>query len=103
MAHADTFMKRTEFTLERKFDATPERMFRAWTDQEDLRRWIWASLSKDVWSEIDLRVGGARQIVTIFFYDRLDRFTVMRRQSLIVREAHICILKFDVRLAVSQP
>ncbi len=37
-------------------------MFAAWTDPADLARWIWASLGKNVWAEVDLRMGGAYRI-----------------------------------------
>jgi len=61
---ADAFMRRTDFVLDRTFDAPPERVFRAWTEPEDLARWIWASLGENVWAEIDLRVGGAYRVYT---------------------------------------
>ena len=59
---SDMYMKRTQFTLERTYAAPPERVYKAWIDPDDLARWIWASLGKNVWSELDLRVGGAYRI-----------------------------------------
>ena len=58
----DAYMNRTEFTIDRTFDAPVKRVYRAWTDPEDLARWIWASLGKDVRAELDVRVGGAYRI-----------------------------------------
>jgi len=62
----DGYMKRTEFTLDRVFAATPERLWEAWTEPADLARWIWASLGKEVAAERDLRPGGAYRIYTRF-------------------------------------
>lgn len=64
MPTGDTYLKRAEVTMERAFAAPPSRVFRAWTEPDALARWIWASLSKDVWVERDLRVGGAYRIYT---------------------------------------
>ena len=52
-----------EFTLERIIDATPEQLFRAWTDPELLPRWFcprpWAVAS----AALDVRPGGASLVV----------------------------------------
>ncbi len=61
---ADAYMKRTEFVLERVFRASPERVYRAWTDPADISRWIWASMGRDVWAELDVSVGGAYRVYT---------------------------------------
>jgi uncharacterized protein YndB with AHSA1/START domain len=46
-------------TLRRIYDATPERVFHAWTDPAELARW---NVPQDGWTievlEVDLRVGG---------------------------------------------
>ena len=63
---ADQYMKRTEFTIERDFDAPAARVYQAWTDPKDLARWIWASLGEQVWAEADVRTGGAYRIYTKF-------------------------------------
>ena len=60
----DDYLKRTEARIERVFDALPPRVFRAFTDPALMCRWMWASLSKDVWAESDLRVGGAYRVYT---------------------------------------
>jgi uncharacterized protein YndB with AHSA1/START domain len=59
-------MKRTSFTLERTFDAPVARVYEAWTEPKDLARWLWASLGKDAWAEVDLRAGGAYRVYTNF-------------------------------------
>jgi len=51
--------------LERRFDASPSRVFRAWCDPKDLRRWIWGSLANDVIARTDLRVGGSYLVSTL--------------------------------------
>ena len=52
----------TTLQLRRRFEATPERVFKAWTQPETLRRW-WCP---DGWIpariEVDLRVGGSYRL-----------------------------------------
>lgn len=60
----DDYMKRTELTLERRFDAPVERVFRAFADPDDFARWIWAGMGGEPWAEVDLRVGGAYRAYT---------------------------------------
>ena len=50
--------------MERTFDASVDRVFRAWSDPGELARWAWGSLGNDVNAEVDLRVGGAYRITT---------------------------------------
>ena len=52
---------RAGFTVERTLAALPDRVFRAWTDPEELIRWL--SPSPDGSAEVDLRVGGKFRIV----------------------------------------
>ena len=52
---------RAGFTIERTLAAPAERVFRAWTDPEELIRWL--SPSPDGSAEVDLRVGGRFRIV----------------------------------------
>jgi uncharacterized protein YndB with AHSA1/START domain len=55
---ADTFMKRTEVRITRAFNAPVAKVWAAWTEPDLLKQWIWASLGKDAWAEVDLKVGG---------------------------------------------
>ena len=61
---SDTYMKRTEVRIVQQFDAPPARIFRAWTVPEEMVQWMWGSMSKEVWAEVDLRVGGAYRVYT---------------------------------------
>lgn len=56
MAPTQTQAERT-LRYERQFTASPERVFQAWTTEEELNRWSSPSPA-DAQSEIDLRVGG---------------------------------------------
>jgi uncharacterized protein YndB with AHSA1/START domain len=48
-------VEHSSFTLERKYDASPERTFAAWAEPEAKARWFG---SADAEHEIDFRVGG---------------------------------------------
>ena len=50
--------------MERTFDASVDRVFRAWSDPGELAQWAWGSIGNDVNAEVDLRVGGAYRITT---------------------------------------
>lgn len=52
---------RAGFTIERILSAPPEHVFRAWTDPEEMIRWM--STSPEGSAEVDLRVGGRFRIV----------------------------------------
>lgn len=45
--------------IEGMFKATPERVFRAWTSTEEVRKWFGQKPDSLASAEIDLRVGGA--------------------------------------------
>lgn len=45
--------------IEGMFKATPERVFRAWTSSEEVKRWFGQQPNSLASAEIDLRVGGA--------------------------------------------
>lgn len=49
--------------LERVFDAAPERVFRAWTDPQVLKKWFAPRPFTTPRAEIDLRPGGRSEIV----------------------------------------
>lgn len=44
--------------MERTFPVSPERVFRAWTEPEAIRRWFGPEGFKMIAAEVDLRVGG---------------------------------------------
>jgi uncharacterized protein YndB with AHSA1/START domain len=51
-------------TLSRRFDASPERLFDAWTDPDRAAGWLFTTPESERHSvEIDLRLGGAWRIV----------------------------------------
>ena len=54
----------TPLRIVRVFEAPVGRVFRAWSDPQELRQWAWGSLGKDVTAEVDLRVGGTYRIET---------------------------------------
>ena len=66
MKSTDDYAKRTEVRIDRVFDASASRLYRAWTDPETVSKWMWAGLGDDVWAECDLRAGGAYRVYTNF-------------------------------------
>ncbi len=63
-------MPLTSYTIERTFPVSQERLFRALTDPEDLKVWVWGSEGRDVEADVDLKVGG--QVRTTTRVDRPD-------------------------------
>ncbi len=49
--------------LERRFAASPEKIYRAWTTPEALSRWFGPDTAKFVSAELDVSVGGRYRIV----------------------------------------
>jgi uncharacterized protein YndB with AHSA1/START domain len=49
-------------TLERRLEAPPERLFRAWTDPGELARWFAPDPEFAIEVEVDLKVGGAYRV-----------------------------------------
>jgi len=62
---SDSPMATRELTFERVIDAAPEKLFRAWTEPELLKRWFcprpWGVSS----AQLDVRPGGANLIVML--------------------------------------
>ena len=59
MAKKDEAGKPPALRLDRHYDATPEEVWRAWTDPQEMKRW-WGPGANDVvhLAEADVRVGG---------------------------------------------
>ncbi len=55
----------TEIRIVHRFDAPPDRVYRAWCEPGDLKQWAWGSISGNVTAEVDLRVGGKYRITNI--------------------------------------
>ena len=54
-------MTDTTITISRTVDATPERVFDAWTDVEQLASWWWPQLAGTTY-DLDVREGGSYRI-----------------------------------------
>ena len=52
----------TRLTIRRRINATPERLFDAWTRPEELRKWWGPESVTCIAAEVDLRVGGRYRI-----------------------------------------
>jgi uncharacterized protein YndB with AHSA1/START domain len=55
-------MSLTAYTIDRTFPVEPERLFRAFTDPDDLKAWVWGAEAQGVTAEVDLRPGGLFQM-----------------------------------------
>jgi uncharacterized protein YndB with AHSA1/START domain len=51
-------MSLTQYTIERRFNAPPARVYRAFTQPDELAEWVWGDFAKIVKCEIDLRING---------------------------------------------
>lgn len=59
----DTVTQKPALTLVQKFKAAPEKVWRAWTDAEAIKKW-WGPGNEPVsLAELDVRVGGRFRIV----------------------------------------
>ncbi|MEX2501979.1 MAG: SRPBCC domain-containing protein [Trueperaceae bacterium] len=54
-------------TMERTFAASPDRVYRAWTDEDEVVRWIAPSPEMPTTAELDVREGG-RYTITMGSY-----------------------------------
>jgi uncharacterized protein YndB with AHSA1/START domain len=52
-------------TIKRRFKATPEKVFKAWTDPEKIKRWMGPGEIKTIRAENDVRAGGRYRIVML--------------------------------------
>jgi uncharacterized protein YndB with AHSA1/START domain len=52
-------------TIKRRFKATPEKVFEAWTSPEKIKRWMGPGEVKTILAENDVRVGGRYHIVML--------------------------------------
>lgn len=64
--------------LKRRFNAPPEKVFDAWTDPEQMSRWMGPAAVKEVRAECDVRVGGRYHIKMITADDEHDVSGVYR-------------------------
>lgn len=48
----------------RTFNGPVERVFKAWTNPQDLAKWMWSPYDRNMEVEVDLRVGGRYRIYT---------------------------------------
>jgi uncharacterized protein YndB with AHSA1/START domain len=56
-------MSDRELVLTRVIDASPEKLFRAWTEPELLKQWHTPDPWKTIYAETDVRAGGSNYIV----------------------------------------
>jgi uncharacterized protein YndB with AHSA1/START domain len=56
-------ISKPSLTIKRRIDATPEKLFRAWTEPEKITRWFGPEQVVVVHAETDARVGGLYRIV----------------------------------------
>ncbi len=55
-------MALTSYTIERHYSVDPERLFRAFTDPEELKAWVWGKDAQGVEAAVDLRIGGTLEM-----------------------------------------
>ena len=48
----------------RRYDASPERMWQAFTDPTDMAQWMWGGFTKNAVADANLRVGGRYSVYT---------------------------------------
>jgi uncharacterized protein YndB with AHSA1/START domain len=60
--------------LSRTFAASPERVFRAWTEPEALRRWLSPGTHETAGAEVDLRVGGTYRVAMRRLADGVTKY-----------------------------
>src|SRR5688572_15044934 len=55
-------MKLTQYTIERRFSAPPERVYRAFTDPVELAAWVWGGFAKATKADVDPWINGTLEI-----------------------------------------
>lgn len=55
-------MALTQYLIERKYDAPPAAIYRAFTDPAVLAKWVWCLQAQNVQAEIDLRINGTLRV-----------------------------------------
>ena len=55
--------EKPSLSLSRRFNSPPEKVWRAWTDPEALKRWFGPDAGKVALAETDVRVGGRFHVV----------------------------------------
>jgi uncharacterized protein YndB with AHSA1/START domain len=100
-------LKHSSFAIERRFDADPAQVYRAWVDPAVKARWF--SGPPDKWTEqlreIDVRVGGRDRLVGTFVDGSESRFesqyldVVPDKRLIYVYEMHWQGRKISVSLA----
>jgi uncharacterized protein YndB with AHSA1/START domain len=74
-----------EFTITREFDATPERLWAAWTDGAEVRRWWHPQGFTTPVADMDVRVGG-RSLVAMRAPDGTDYFNTWTYRDVVPGE-----------------
>lgn len=62
------------FTLERRFAASPDRVFAAWASKEAKSRWFGSDKAAEVLREMDFRIGGRERLNGTWRNGVLTRF-----------------------------
>jgi uncharacterized protein YndB with AHSA1/START domain len=58
------FPDATSVRVSRRVNASPERVWRAFTDPADMAAWMWAGWGADTTADADVRVGGRYRVYT---------------------------------------
>jgi len=60
-----TTIAKPSLTIKRRINATPEKVFKAWTDPEKIKQWMGPGEIKTIRAENDVRTGGRYRIVML--------------------------------------
>jgi uncharacterized protein YndB with AHSA1/START domain len=106
-------VRHTSFSLEREFDATPDRVFAAWSDPEKKRRWTACDpATTERVHELDFRPGGlettrittpdgvTRRIVA-YYFDIVPGERIVYAYDIVVEEDRISTSLVTVAFAPS--